>query len=187
MRLHGCEADEERRRDLVVGEAARDQRENLALSPGELAQLLGGARRWAASCGRLERWSWRVVLVGYGLASVGLIAAGFVVRLDSAPDSDALNTVFLALMVPGMLISTIGSTVLGIALMRARYLPRVTAWLLALVFPLAFVGSAVLGHNSLGMIPIFVAWAASGWRLWAGEVRANSVDLAAAGEPHASR
>jgi len=87
------------------------------------------------------------VLVGYGLASVGLIAAGFAVLLDSAPDSDALNTVFLALMVPGMLISTIGSTVLGIALMRARYLPRVTAWLLALVFPLAFVGSAVLGHN----------------------------------------
>lgn len=68
-----------------------------------------------------------------------------------------------------MLLSVIGSTVLGIALLRACHAPRLTAWLLALAFPLLVVASDVLGHNSLGMIPIFVAWAASGRHLWRGE------------------
>jgi hypothetical protein len=28
------------------------------------------------------------------------------------------------------------------------------------------LGSDVLGHNSLGMIPLFLAWAATGRHLW---------------------
>ena len=71
--------------------------------------------------------------------------------------------------------------------MRARYAPRLTAWLLALAFPLLLVGSIALGHNSLGLVPLFVAWAASGRQLWRAEPRAHRVDLAAAVEPHASR
>ena len=43
---------------------------------------------------------------------------------------------------------------------------RFTAWLLALAFPLMLIGSDVLGHNSLGMIPLFLAWAATGRHLW---------------------
>jgi hypothetical protein len=122
------------------------------------------ARRRAES-GRFERWSWRIALAGYGLASIGLSAAFVVLVGDPTGDGDALNFVFLALMFPGMLLSVIGSTVLGIALLRARYAPKLTAWLLALAFPLMLVGSDVLGHNSLGMVPLFVAWAATGWQL----------------------
>ena len=55
---------------------------------------------------------------------------------------------------------------LGIALLRNRYAPRLTAWLLALAVPLMLIGSDVLGHNSLGMIPLFLAWAATGRHLW---------------------
>ncbi|MDQ3670566.1 MAG: hypothetical protein M3377_09860, partial [Actinomycetota bacterium] len=39
------------------------------------------------------------------------------------------------------------------------------AWLLALAIPLLVVGSAVVGHNSIGMVPLFVA-GATGLRLW---------------------
>jgi hypothetical protein len=36
---------------------------------------------------------------------------------------------FLLLTIPGLLISLVGSTMLGIALLRNRYRPRTTAWL----------------------------------------------------------
>jgi hypothetical protein len=125
------------------------------------------ARR-AKQGGRLERWGWRIALAGYGLAAVGLIAAFFVL-LGGDPETKALDPVFMTLMFPGMLISILGSTVLGIALLRARFAPVLTAWLLALALPLMYLGSGVFGHNSLGMVPMFVAWAAAGWRMWRGE------------------
>jgi hypothetical protein len=114
---------------------------------------------------RLERWGWRIALAGYWLATAGLLAA-FIVLFAGSTAGSALNLVFLALMVPGMLLSVLGSTVLGIALLRDSYTPRLTAWLLALAFPLMLVGSDMLGHNSLGMIPLFLAWAATGRHLW---------------------
>lgn len=125
------------------------------------------ARRPVPS-GDLECWGWRIALAGYGLAAVGILAAA-VVLSGGDPTSDAFETVFLALMVPGMLITVIGSTVLGIALLRNGFMPRLTAWLLALAFPLLIVGSSVLGHNSLGMVPIFIAWGAAGSHLWRSE------------------
>lgn len=74
-----------------------------------------------------------------------------------------LDPVFLTTMLPGLLIALIGSTMLGIALLRSDYRPRTTAWLLAASFPLWIVGSVGLGHNSLGILPLFIAWAAA-WR-----------------------
>jgi hypothetical protein len=115
--------------------------------------------------GRLERWGWRLALAGYGLAAVGL-AATFFVLLGGDPEAKALDPVFMALMVPGMLISIVGSTVLGIALLRAGDAPKLTAWLLALAIPLMILASDRLGHNSLGLVPLFIAWAAAGWQLW---------------------
>jgi hypothetical protein len=115
--------------------------------------------------GRTERWGWRIALVGYGLASVGLVAA-FIILIAGSIAGDALNVVFLALLFPGMAISVIGSTVLGIALLRARYTPSLTPWLLTLALPSMLVVPAVLGHNSLGMLPVVVAWGVTGLRLW---------------------
>jgi hypothetical protein len=67
-------------------------------------------------------------------------------------------------MLPGMLLMFVGSTVLGIGLIRTAYRPRSTSWLLALSIPLMIVASDVLGHNSLGLVPLLVAWATTGWR-----------------------
>ena len=72
-----------------------------------------------------------------------------------------------------MLISAIGSTVLGIALLRSpdRFAPRATAWLLAFAFPAMAVIPVVLGHNSLGLLAMILAWGIAGAGLWRGEAR----------------
>jgi hypothetical protein len=128
------------------------------------------ARRPAAA-GRLERWGWRTALFGYGLAGIGLIAASVVLVDASAAVKGssayaALDVVFLSLMLPGMAISVIGSTMLGIGLLRNRYEPRITVALLLLAFPSLLVLSTLLGHNGLALLPLFVAWAVTGLQLW---------------------
>jgi hypothetical protein len=135
------------------------------LFPAVLLCALVVHRRRPAARSRLERWGWRIALFGYALASVGLGAA-FVVLIAGSVAGDALNVVFLGVMLPAMLFSVLGSTVLGIALLRAGYRPKLTAWLLALAFPSMLAIPGLLGHNSLGMLPIFVAWGLTGLRLW---------------------
>ena len=120
------------------------------------------ARRPAA--GRYERWGWRIALAGYAWGALGLLAV--LPLLISAPGADTLafNLAFLTLMLPGMFISAIGSTVLGIALLR-NYTPKLTPWLLTLAFPSMLIIPTVLGHNSLGMIPSSWAWGVTGIQL----------------------
>lgn len=114
-----------------------------------------------------ELWGWRLALCGYTLACVGLLVAG-VTLVPGHADSPALDFAFVALLLPAMLLSVIGSTVLGIGLVRAGFRPRATAWLLALAIPLLVVGN-LLGHNSLGMLPLMIAWGLAGHRLCHGE------------------
>lgn len=126
---------------------------------------------------RTERVGWRIALVGYSIATAGLLAA-FVVLFGGSIAGDALNIVFLALLLPGMFGSALGSTVLGIALLRGRYTPRLTPWLLTLAFPSMVVVPTLLGHNSLGMVPLIVAWGATGVRLARSSDPATERDLA---------
>ncbi len=113
---------------------------------------------------RPERVGWMVALIGYSVFAVALLAqAVLLVSADSS--SGVVDVVYLGLMVPGMLLSVIGSTVLGVALVRGGHTPRLTAWLLVLALPLLVLGSGVGGHNGLGLVPLFVAWGATGARL----------------------
>ena len=107
---------------------------------------------------RNERWGWSIALTGYALMMVGLLVAS-VVLIGASASGDAVNVVFLTFVVPGLLLSTIGSTVLGIGLLRSALRPRAAAWVLALSLPLWLFASVVLGHNGMGLVPIFVAWA----------------------------
>lgn len=113
--------------------------------------------------GRAEWWGWLIALIGYGIGTVGLLVAALTL-IPGRAGSSALNLVFMVLMVPGMLCSLIGSTVLGIALLRRDFRPLGTGWLLALAIPL-FVCGNLLGHNSLGMLPIMIAWGLAGLRI----------------------
>ena len=94
-----------------------------------------------------ERWGWRIALVGYCLAGVGVLTVG-ALEIGANPNGSAVNIGFLALMIPGMLLSLIGSTVLGIGLIRGGFRPRVTGWLLALSIPFMVVGSAYSGTTA---------------------------------------
>lgn len=114
---------------------------------------------------RLERWGWRLALLGYFLLGLGLAAVA-ILSIAAAPASAIPNILYLSLIAPGLLLGTVGSTLLGIRFLRSAYHPRLTGWLLALSLPLWIVGSDVLGHNSLGLIPLFIAWAKPGWQLW---------------------
>jgi hypothetical protein len=129
----------------------------MLIGPALVVAALAARSRRPAQVTRPERWGWRLALAGYTFLSVGVIVA---------PPGDALNLVFFALIVPGLVLSTIGSTTLGIALLRARYRPRLTAALLAISLPFWFFGADVIGHNSPGLLPLFFAWGATGWRLW---------------------
>jgi hypothetical protein len=128
-----------------------------------LSAFIARSRR-PAPVTRTERWGWRMALAGYVIAGAGLLVVALLL-IALPPANPTVDTVFIAAMLPGMLLSLIGSTVLGIALLRARHRPLATGWLLALALPLGLVGSVVLGHNSLGLFPLAVAWAATA-RTW---------------------
>jgi hypothetical protein len=121
-------------------------------------------RRRTGTEGRIERWAWPLALVGYACLGLGGLVVAFLL-IGASPNGNVVNAPFLALIIPGILLGTIGSTVLGIALIRAGYRPTVAPWLLAFSFVLWITGSDLLGHNSVGLTPMLVAWGASGWRL----------------------
>jgi hypothetical protein len=113
---------------------------------------------------RSERLGWRIALTGYGLFGTGILLVA--VLLASGASGALVDVGFVALMIPGLLLSVIGSTVLGVVLLRTGHQPRLTGWLLAFSLPLLVIGSAVVGHNGFGILPLMIAWAATGarWR-----------------------
>lgn len=103
-----------------------------------------------------ERWGWRLTLTSYCLMTLSMFVTYWIANLD---------LVFLAVTLPSLLINTIGETMLGIGLIRSDFRPRLTAWVLALSFPLS-QALVMLSTQALGMWPMMLAWAAAGWSLW---------------------
>ena len=100
-----------------------------------------------------ERGAWRVVLVGYGAAVVSVFAE-YWTQWTGEPNA-LLDIVFVAMM-PAVLVTVLGSTVLGVALVRNGFRPRLSAWLLVATFPLAIVITEV---TSMGNIVLPIAFA----------------------------
>jgi MFS family permease len=122
------------------------------------------ARR-PADVGPLERWGWRLALVGYAMGAAGSLAA-IAALIDGTPENIVVDVAFYGLMLPAVLLDAVGSLILGIALLRNGYRPRLTAWLLVLALPSIVVISTVAGNFSLGSLAVPAAWATTGWRLW---------------------
>lgn len=135
--------------------------------PAVLATALATRAQRPQPPKRPERIGWRVALSGYGLFGSGVLLVA-ILLLSGGPDP-LVEAGFMALMIPGMLLSMIGSTILGIVFLRTGHRPRLTAWLLASSLPLLIVGSAVIGHNGFGILPLMIAWAATGARWRAGD------------------
>ncbi len=106
---------------------------------------------------RIERIWWLLTLSGYLWFTLGLL--GFCAIAEALGVAHpAANLAFLVFMAPGLLISLIGSTGLGVVLLRRGGRARASAWLLTAAVPLWLVANLVLGHNSLGLLPIMWAW-----------------------------
>jgi hypothetical protein len=110
----------------------------------------------------LERVVWRVTLGGYVLACVGVFLDYYTQWTGFLPD--AIGSTFFGLTLIALLLTLVGSTMLGIVLLRNGFRPRASAWLLALTIPIAIV---VLQATSMGSValPIMFSFGILGRRL----------------------
>lgn len=116
-----------------------------------------------------EKWGWRIALTGYVLMTLGALGSYWTPYLDQ----------FFAVVIPGLLLSLIGSTTLGIALLRRGFRPRATSWLLVTCIPALLVISNFVALGAATM-PMVWAWALAGRRL-AQVPELDAVPAAAAG------
>jgi hypothetical protein len=84
--------------------------------------------------GLWETWVWRVTLTGYVLACAGVFVEYWT---QWTGNYNVLFEVGWIVIVPALLLTMLGSTVLGITLLVRGSAPRLPALLLALVIPLA--------------------------------------------------
>lgn len=99
-----------------------------------------------------EKWGWRIALTGYVLATAASFGEYWTPYLDET---------FLFLALPSVLISLIGSGVLGVALLRRGFQPRATGLLLLLWLPLLIGLSSLIGLGAAAL-PMLWAWGLAG-------------------------
>jgi hypothetical protein len=109
-----------------------------------------------------ERWAWRVALTGYVGACIGVLLDYYTQWTSYLPDAVAVP-MFIVTVV-AMLLTLVGSTLLGIALLRRGGTAKTPAWLLALTIPLAF---GALQFTSMGSaaLPVMFAFGLLGRRI----------------------
>jgi hypothetical protein len=132
---------------------------SLVVVLGFVLGLVALRARRAGQAQGLERWAFGIAFFGYALFLVGVVVEYWTPYLDFG---------FLAFSAPGVLLTILGSTLLGIALLRRHAVTRAGAWLLALSIPLFFAMTAIVGHLSGGLLPLDLAWIVIGWWIWSG-------------------
>jgi hypothetical protein len=112
-------------------------------------------------------WVWRVTLAGYVLACASVLD-----NWTQWIGNYMLFQVSWIVTVPGLLLTMVGSTVLGITLLCRGSAPRLPALLLALAIPLAWL---ILQATSLGnaVLPMMFAFGILGRRLASGSAVAD--------------
>lgn len=122
-----------------------------------LAAFVAYRRRRPAG---FEKWAWRVTLLGYVGVSV-LVGGQYWTQWTSVSQS-AVDAVFMV-TIPFLLITVLGSTVLGVTLLTKRHRPLAPAVLLALALPGLLVISMVTSLGS-AVLPIAFAFGLLGRR-----------------------
>lgn len=102
-----------------------------------------------------EKGVWRVVLVAYAGACAS-VAGEYWTQWGSEPNA-LLDAAFLV-SIPFVLLTILGSTVLGATMLARRYRPRATAILLTLAVPGLVVIPMFVSLGSIAL-PIAFAWA----------------------------
>ena len=105
----------------------------------------------------LEKWAWRISLLGYVWLAVGV----FLEYWTQGTSYNWLFEIGFLTAIPGLLVTVLGSTLLGISLLRRGFRPKLAAWLLALEIPLAV---AILQFTAIGnaLLPIMFAFGVIG-------------------------
>jgi hypothetical protein len=125
---------------------------------GFLVGVLALHSRQGARAGRLEKWGFRVSLLGSVLGTIGAFGEYYTPYLDFS---------FLAFSAPGILLLMFGSLLFGIGTLRAGMVPRLGAWLLTLGgFPGIVLMTVLVGHLSGGLLLLDFAWVVLGYALW---------------------
>jgi len=129
----------------------------LFITIGMLAGVVGLHARQAQHGGRLERWGFRTSFVGLLLLTIGAFG-GYWPALQE-------GFLFVALIVPGLLLVVVGSPLFGVGTWRAGVAPRIGAGLLIVGGPALFVISeiATLGGS---LVLVYLAWVVLGHSLW---------------------
>jgi len=83
-----------------------------------------------------EKFAWRFALLAYTWACVAVLVTYWTQWTHT---TSLLDLAFLWLDIPGVLLTMIGSTMLGITLLRHGFRPRTTGWLLALAVPISIL------------------------------------------------
>ena len=100
-----------------------------------------------------ERWAWRVALTGYVGATLAVLLSYWT---QWSADYNVLFDIGWMVTVPSLLLSFVGSTMLGAAFLLQRERPVLPAALLVLAVPLAF---AILQVTALGNAVLPIAFA----------------------------
>ncbi len=139
--------------------------------PVFLGLLFGllGLRAWRGErAGRLERWGYRLSLVGFLLNLPGNVLDYWVPGNSSTGEFGGVGDWgFLFGTVLGLLLLIVGSVLLGVALLRAGE-ARLPAWLLVLALPGAVL-LGLLGFSNAPANPMLwygFAWLLLGHFLW---------------------
>ena len=108
-----------------------------------------------------EKWVWRVVLLGYGWA---VVAVALTYWTQWTGSYNALFDLAFLVTLPGILVTLLGSSVLGLTLLLNGFRSRASAVLLLGAFPLAL---AITQVTSLGnaALPVVFAFAICGRRI----------------------
>jgi hypothetical protein len=133
----------------------------------------------------VERWAWRVALTGYVIACLAVLLTYWTQwtgRLDGLGLEATLFEASWLVTLPGLLLTMLGSTLLGVALLVRRFRPLPVALVLALTIPLAI---AVLQATSMGSaaLPVAFAFGVLGRRIARGDAPARAVASTAAAQP----
>jgi len=112
-----------------------------------------------------EKFAWRFALVAYTWASVAVLVTYWTQWTHT---TSLLYLAFIFLDIPGVLLTMIGSTMLGITLLTHGFRPRTTGWLLALAVPLS-LGIGMVTSMGSGALPEMFAFGIAGLRLARGQ------------------
>jgi hypothetical protein len=113
-----------------------------------VATVCAFAVRRSRSPRGLERWGWWVALTGYVVLTTGVLGEYWTPWVDGF---------FMALAAPGVLLSLIGSSLLGIGLLRRGFRPRAAAWLLA-TWLLTGIALGATIYMGAVLVPMLWAW-----------------------------